>query len=121
MPVLTRKQELFVEAYNKTGNGYQSVIEAGYSGNAVTLRQTASENLTKPHILSALEALQHARQVRSNRNQDEMDAFLWTLIEDDSKADRDRLVAAQQVQRLNGKQADEGSAQQGPGSTHCHV
>jgi phage terminase small subunit len=53
-PSLTRKQRAFVEAYLRCWNGTEAALEAGYSEKSA--RAIASENLTKPDILSVIEA-----------------------------------------------------------------
>ncbi len=116
MPVLTRKQELFVEHYNITGNGTESAREAGYKGNNHTLHVVGYENLRKPAIIDGIEALQRLREVRSNRSQQDMEVFLWDLIDNESEASRDRLTAAQQVQRLNGWIVDRSESKHVSGS-----
>lgn len=50
---LTRKQNIFIKEYIKTGNGTQSAIKAGYSEK--TAKIIASENLTKPYIKQKIE------------------------------------------------------------------
>ena len=50
---LTTRQSLFVEEYLVDLNGTQAAIRAGYS--VKTARSTASENLTKPNIVAALQ------------------------------------------------------------------
>lgn len=52
---LTLKQKLFVEAYLRTRNGYESAKLAGYSGDDNTLRVVACENLTKPNIRAEID------------------------------------------------------------------
>lgn len=51
---LTLKQERFVNAYIRTGNGRLAAKEAGYNGNDHTLEQIASENLRKPEVTAAI-------------------------------------------------------------------
>lgn len=56
-PKLTRKQAKFVEAYIETGVGAQAAKKA-YDiapGDENTPRSIASENLTKPNVLRAIE------------------------------------------------------------------
>jgi hypothetical protein len=50
---LTDKEQAFVDHYIITLNGTQSAINAGYSENSA--RQIASENLSKPHIRTAID------------------------------------------------------------------
>ena len=53
---LTKKQKKFVEEYALTGNGTESVINAGYDVNGKNSAKTiASENLTKPYLARAIE------------------------------------------------------------------
>lgn len=54
MKKLTVKQKKFADNYIETGNATQSAISAGYSEK--TARQIATENLTKPAILSYIES-----------------------------------------------------------------
>ena len=46
---LTKKQQIFIKEYNRTGNGTKSALKA-YDTDNLTARSIASENLTKPHI-----------------------------------------------------------------------
>tara|TARA_R100001443_G_scaffold29396_3_gene42591 strand:- start:29268 stop:29693 length:426 start_codon:yes stop_codon:yes gene_type:complete len=50
---LTTKQQRFVDFYD--GNGVDACRKAGYKGNDDTLRSIASENLTKPNIVKAIQ------------------------------------------------------------------
>lgn len=52
---LTRKQKDFVESYLDTGNGTQAALAAYDTENARVAAAIASENLTKPNIINALE------------------------------------------------------------------
>lgn len=52
--VLTRKQEVFVEAYLDCFNAAEAARRAGYSER--TARSIGSENLTKPDIAAAIQA-----------------------------------------------------------------
>ena len=55
MQNLTPKQRKFVTAYLANGgNGRLAAEDAGYKGNAKTLRQVAYENLRKPDVQVAL-------------------------------------------------------------------
>ena len=102
MPTLTLKQQRFVEFYNKSGNGLVSAREAGYKGNDGQLATIASQNLIKPYVLTALRLLQHAREARSNRTQADMSAMLWTIMDSEDEAARDKIGAASLEARLNG-------------------
>jgi phage terminase small subunit len=53
---LTLKQQRFVHNYiENDGNATQAAIQAGYNTNYDTIRNIASENLTKPNIKKAIE------------------------------------------------------------------
>ncbi|KAB7730150.1 hypothetical protein F5984_13285 [Rudanella paleaurantiibacter] len=58
---LTPKERKFVERYALHLNGARAAREAGYS--EATAKETAYENLTKPHIKEALAPLLEARQM----------------------------------------------------------
>jgi phage terminase small subunit len=60
---LTRRQQLFVEAYLALGIGTQAAIRAGYS--AHTAQPIASTLLTKPHVAAAIRAGQQAQAARA--------------------------------------------------------
>lgn len=52
---LTLKQERFVKAYAKLGNGTKAAKAAGYSDSSDgVVRQQAAENLAKPYIAAAI-------------------------------------------------------------------
>lgn len=51
---LTPKQQRFADEYLVSANGVDAVRKAGYTGSDATLRSIASENLTKPNIISYL-------------------------------------------------------------------
>ena len=56
---LTPKQDAFVKEYILNGgNGLQAAISAGYSEDSA--KEIASENLTKPNIIKALEGHREA-------------------------------------------------------------
>jgi hypothetical protein len=56
---LTIRQERFVAEYVLCGNGAEAARRAGYSEK--TARQIAAENLSKPDIQAAIQALQQAQ------------------------------------------------------------
>jgi phage terminase small subunit len=58
-PILTPKQERFIQEYLVDLNGTQAAIRAGYSKR--TARDTASEYLAKPHIKAAVNQLKEKR------------------------------------------------------------
>lgn len=82
---LTRKQEMFANEYIRTGNAYQSAVNAGYShnyakGNVVKLLENVSvksyidarlEKLRKESIAEQDEILQYLTSVMRGKEQDE--------------------------------------------------
>ncbi|MES5936911.1 terminase small subunit [Mammaliicoccus lentus] len=82
---LTRKQEMFANEYIRTGNAYQSAVNAGYShnyakGNVVKLLENVSvksyidarlEELRKESIAEQDEILQYLTSVMRGKEQDE--------------------------------------------------
>ncbi len=58
-PTLTRKQERFILEYILSGNGSEAARRAGYSER--TAHQIAYENLRKPDVQAAIQALQQAQ------------------------------------------------------------
>jgi hypothetical protein len=54
---LNLRQQLFVKYYIQTTNGLEAARKAGYSGEDNVLRAMASENLTKPAIIKAINRL----------------------------------------------------------------
>lgn len=52
---LTVKQRSFITHYAITRNGVEAAKMAGYTGDYMTLAQTASQNLKNPQILQALD------------------------------------------------------------------
>ncbi len=65
---MTPKQTCFVQEYLIDLNATQAAIRAGYS--VKTVRQVASENLSKPDIQRAIEEAQHVRAERTELTQD---------------------------------------------------
>ena len=68
---LTDRQERFVIEYLACANGAEAARAAGYSER--TARQMANENLTKPYIVSAIEAK------RSELMADKEDKVAWLI------------------------------------------
>ena len=68
---LTDRQERFVIEYLACANGAEAARAAGYSEK--TARQMANENLTKPYIVSAIEAK------RSELMSDKEDKVAWLI------------------------------------------
>lgn len=55
LPKLTKKQEVFVDEYLKTGIASQAVKKAYDPTTDLTARSIGAENLTKPNIIEAIE------------------------------------------------------------------
>lgn len=87
------RQLKFIEVY--AGNGVEAAREAGYTGSAATLAQTAYELLRKPDVRAAIRARAAANPspliaTRIERQE------LWTSVLRDELADTsDRLRAAE--------------------------
>lgn len=81
MRKLTPKQQRFVDEYLIDLNGTQAAIRAGYSEKTAT--EIASENLTKPNVIAAVQSAQTARSKRTQVDAD------WVLerLETEAKAD----------------------------------
>lgn len=60
---LTPKQAMFVIEYLKDLNGSAAAVRAGYSED--TSKEIASQNLTKPHIMDAIQEQMDARAGRT--------------------------------------------------------
>ena len=55
---LTYKQQRFIENYTTNGgNATKAARDAGYKGNDTTIRSVGRENLTKPHVKTAIDAI----------------------------------------------------------------
>ncbi len=71
---LTNKQQAFVDAIENStnkqtyNNALESAREAGYKGNNRTLASVGSENLTKPNIILARQAIRAKKQARVEHN-----------------------------------------------------
>lgn len=74
---LTPKQQRFVEEYLVDLNATQAAIRAGYSPE--TARQTASENLSKPDIQSAIAEARGSRSERTKITQDMVLNRWWEI------------------------------------------
>ena len=75
---LTEKQRRFVEAYcgEAKGNATEAASLAGYKGNDVTLASTGYENLRKPQIAHAIDALNDEIRSDAIATAEEVQAFL---------------------------------------------
>jgi len=102
---LTERQRRFCEAYAANGgNGVQAARSAGYS----TPQEQASENLRKPKVVEALEALRHETTQAAIATREERQAF-WTAVlrgeVDDGGAPpplKDRIRAAELLGKSQG-------------------
>lgn len=76
---LTRKQQLFVEAYTgeARGNATEAARLAGYKGNDNTLHVVGAENLQKPTIIEAIE--KHDEDHPAVMDATELRAF-WSTV-----------------------------------------
>jgi len=81
--ILTEKEKAFCWRYVVLRNGAKAAREAGYSEN--TAKETAYENLTKPHIVEYLdvikECLEEATGVNKFRQLEELSKLAYSGIE----------------------------------------
>lgn len=107
-PALTEKQRRFVEAYmgEAAGNATEAARIAGYTGDDVTLRVTAHENLTKPNIREAIESRIDADPLVATRFDRQR---FWSRVMAGKELDgdkpaqmRDRLKASELLARSQG-------------------
>lgn len=94
---LTEKQRRFVEAYmgEAAGNSTKAARLAGYKGSENTLKSIASENLTKPDIIAAIDERVNSDPKIATRK--ERQAF-WTKVmkgEEPGAEMKDRLKASE--------------------------
>ena len=118
---LTLKQQRFVEAYIRNGgNGSRAVIDAGYNTTSErSIRNMASENLTKPLIRLALEEAGYqdcglidtdriekvrsfSGKVQGIGTREERAAFLTSVYENESHPIGARLKAVELVCKMYG-------------------
>ena len=97
---LTPKQQAFCDYYLQSGNATESAIKAGY--NKKTARSTASENLTKPNIVSYIQKRQE--EIKSSRIADirEIQEFWSSMLRDDREEPKDRLKASELLGKCMG-------------------
>ena len=94
---LTTKQQRFVEYYD--GNGVEAARKAGYKGNDHALRTIAYENMTKPDIVSAIDAREKKTEAKGIGTREARQKF-WTDTMNDPEADmKDRLKASELLGR----------------------
>jgi len=89
---LTDRQERFVVEYLACANGAEAARNAGYSEH--TAREMAAENLTKPHIVEAIEAK------RSELMRDTEDKVQWLIQRLEAEATSDENNEATRVRSL---------------------
>ena len=115
---LTEKQRRFVEVYSSNGgNGTKAAEAAGYAQPA----EQAYENLKKPDITKAIEALREETTTNSILSREERQAY-WTRVirgeemEPDGKAPaiRVRLRASELLARSQGDYLDRAEISTGP-------
>lgn len=99
---LTPRQELFVEFYTTVGspgygNGNKSAELAGYSGDYQTISSIASENLTKPYIISEIERRKHDLQQRFKTEATNAFDTMVALMNNDRVSPRVRLDACKDI------------------------
>lgn len=82
VPVLTPKQQAFVDEYLIDLNGTQAAIRAGYSEK--TARSVAAENLAKPYIALAISMRQQDRVKRVEASQDDVLRVLVNMLAADA-------------------------------------
>lgn len=89
---LTDRQERFVVEYLACANGAEAARNAGYSER--TAREMAAENLTKPHIVTAIDAK------RSELMRDTEDKVQWLIKRLEAEATSDDNNEATRVRSL---------------------
>lgn len=97
---LTEKQKRFCDYYVEDPNATQAAIKAGYSKNSA--KQIATENLSKPYLLSYIE--ERNKQLESQRIADmiEIKEFWTTTMREETKELKDRLRASEYLAKTNG-------------------
>jgi len=66
MKRLTYRQQRFVEAFASCGNATEAARVAGFTGNDVTLRNTAHQLRGKPHVAAEIERAQRKQAALQN-------------------------------------------------------
>lgn len=97
---LTKKQSRFVDYYIEYhGDGTKAAIAAGYSKDSA--RYIASENLTKPHIVAAIDEVND--EIRNDRIADmqEVSAFWTEVMRDEEQHMGQRIKASEHIARSN--------------------
>lgn len=91
---LTDKQKRFIEEYLIDLNATQAAIRAGYSED--TAKEIGYENLTKPHVQ---EAIQQAKNQRSERLQVSQDDVIRMLLENIEIASGKKAVIKTEIRK----------------------
>ncbi len=96
---LTSKQQAFIEFYadpqsKSFNNGVESARRANYKGNDRTLAAIASENLTKPNIISGIAVFIAGIKEKTVANRAQRQQF-WTDVMQASPHMGDRLRASE--------------------------
>ena len=89
----TPRQQAFVDAY--AGNATDAARKAGYTGNDVTMRNTARELMEKPHVIAAIKARQETRATGLIATREERQAFWTAAFRDTSENILVRLKASE--------------------------
>ena len=98
---LTTKQQKFVAAYLRSGNGVEAAREAGYKGNANVLAVVSSENLRKPNIQKALERQLDSADITEEVISLEVAKMAFSNASDPVKNDH-KLKALQLLAKIKG-------------------
>lgn len=83
MKKLTIKQKKFADEYIKTGNVYQSAINAGYSDNYA--KSDACKILEKPSVISYMEERMKKLESETIADQTEILQFLTRIVRGEEK------------------------------------
>lgn len=101
---LTRRQEVFIFEYLKDFNGTRAAIAAGYSKNAA--KETAFENLTKPHIKQRIDTALAERRADAKWTVEDIMRGIQAVARDPKTLPRDRLKAYELAGRHLGMYRD---------------
>ena len=94
---LTPRQELFVEFYTQCKNGLEAARMAGYAGNDNVLKGVAFDNLSKPHIIQAVELKKNDLRKQFESEARNAFAVMIGLMNNPHVSPRTRLDACKDV------------------------
>ena len=100
---LTEKERIFCHQYIIDWNGARSAREAGYSKN--TCRETAYENLTKPHIQQYIEFIKDDIEKEAGITKLKQVNLLLSIIEDNKVNIVDQIRATTELNKMLGYNA----------------